>query len=266
MPEIVWTVEGAPAGAGSSSGALTSTNPQPTFRDMLRLKSPMWLQRGLGEKILYAIGLHMDGFGEALVQGVKARFPGVGNPEALALIGRERRIRRGREESDQAYVARLQRWLDDHRTRGGPYALLSQLYAHYTPNQFQIDLVYASGRRFRLLTSGEIARDDAWSAVVEQWARWTLFYSWPVTPSPSVVHWGDVGRTWGDGKVWGSSLTVSEVTDLRLIPREWIAAHAIGEIVLLTPDVLLWGYPDSNEWGGPGLTWGSEQPVRLSVE
>ena len=74
-----------------------------------------------------------------------------------------------------------------------------------------------------------------------------------------------MGRTWGDGQVWGSSLTPAEVTDLRLVPREWNAAHCFGEIVLLTDDVQLWGYPQS-EWGEPGAEWGGELPVRLSVE
>jgi|SRR6185295_15910160 len=266
MPEVYWDVGSAPAQASLPGSQANSTAPAPTFRDTLLRSAAVWLKRGLGGKIMYTFGVHMDAFGDALVDGVKARFPGLGPPDALAVTGRERRIRRGRGESDATYAARQRRWLDDHRTRGGPYALLAQLHAHYAPDNFQIDLIYPSGRRFRLALNGDVTRDDAWTLAAEKWAHWTLFYSWPAVPSPAAVYWGDVGRTWGDGKVWGSDLTVSEVVDLRLVPREWIAGHCFGEIVLLTPDVLLWGYPTSNVWGGPGLTWGSAPAVRMAVE
>lgn len=263
MPDVFWTVQPAPSGSGSGSVPTGNTTTPATFRDLVRQKSPGWLQGGLGEKILYTFGVHLDGFADALTGAIKARFPGLYTPESLGMIGRDRRIRRGRVEADANYAVRLQRWLDDHRHRGGPYAMLGQLHAHYAPNNFQIDLVYASGRRFRLTTSGEVMRDDAWQAVAANWATWTLYYAWPKVPSPASVLWGG-GRLYGSGEVWGSTLTVEEVTDLRLIPREWGAAHAIGNLVLLTPDVSLWGYPESKTWGTHN--WGSAQPVRLSVE
>lgn len=269
MPELVWDVEAEPAPASPGFGAATSTAPLLTFRDTLRAKAPVWLQTGLGEKILYAIGVHIDGFADVLTEAVKARFPGL-NSEALPYIGRERRIRRGRAESEATYATRLRRWLDDHATRGGPYAMLAQLFAHYADAPFQIDLVYISGRRFRLGTNGEVTMTSPSDLHTPKWAIWTLFYDWPVTPSPTAdALWGAPGRTWGDGKVWGSSLTVEEVTDLRLIPREWNAAHCLGTectIILLTPDVQLWGFPEENTWGMPGAVWGSATPVRLTVE
>lgn len=264
MPEIVWTVEDAPGGGSTPTGATPVSGDMVTFRDTLRKLSPPWLQRGTAEKILYSIGVHLDGLGDALFAAVKLRFPGYAS-DALPYIGRERRIRRGRTESDAVYASRLQRWLDDHRGRGGPYAMLAQLFAHYAPANFRIDLVYRNGRRFAMDAAGNVTRDDPWVTNVADWAKWTLYYFWPVTPSPAAAYWGDVGRTWGDGKVWGSTLTVDEVVDLRIVPREWNAAHALGEIVLLTSDVKLWGYPLTT-WGAPGLTWGSNPPVKLAVE
>lgn len=222
----------------------------------------MWLQGGLGEKILYTFGVHIDGFVDAAVGAVKSRFPGLYSDESLGVLGRDRRVRRGRDEASAQYAARLTRWLDDHRLRGGPYAMLGQLYAHYAPNSFLIDLVYHSGRRFRLDVTGAVSRDDAWTVTVADWAKWTLFYAWPQLPSPGSLVWGL--RNWGSGQVWGSTLTVDDVVDLRLVPREWNAAHALGEIVLLTPDVSLWGYPTAKVWGSHN--WGSANPVRLAVE
>jgi hypothetical protein len=207
-----------------------------TFRDALRNISPPWLQRGTAQAILYAIGVQVDALGDALRAGVKMRFPGYYSMETLPLIGRERRIRRGRFESETTYASRLIPWLDHHRRRGGPYALLAQLHAYYAPNNFAIELRYASGRVYNMEISGTINRGDTvWTPPGDpaQWARWWLYYDWP-TPVGDDGIWSDPG-TWDDGGVWDSNLDPAEVRDLRLIPREWNAAHAIGRIVLETP-------------------------------
>lgn len=207
------------------------------FRDAVRELSPPWLRGGLGEEILGAIAVQLDELTDRLVAGVQLRFPGLYSPESLPLIGRERRLRRGRLESDEVYIRRLGRWLDDHRRRGGAYALLAQLFAHYAPASFPIVLRYASGRRYTMDAAGVVTRDVAAWAVpggaVPKWARWWLFYTWP-EPISDDGTWGDPG-TWGDGGVWGSDLTPDAVRDLRLVPREWGAAHATGRIVLESP-------------------------------
>lgn len=234
-----------------------------TFRDSLRRICPPWLKGGVAEKLLFAIGMHLDAFGDAVTFGVKLRLGNVYTNESLSLIGRERRIRRGRLESDDVYATRLARWLDDHRHRGGPYAMLAQLNAHYTPSAFEIDLVYFSGRAYEMDVDGNVLwRDVDWTPDenAAKWARWWLFYHWPTPVGPDGV-WGD-GAVWGDGGVWGSDLTVQEVADIRAIPREWNAAHAFGKVVLLADNTELWGYPDGT-WGEPGGVWGS--PAQLDI-
>jgi hypothetical protein len=207
------------------------------FVDAIREVSPPWLRGGLGGHILGAVAEQLDELTDRLLAGIRLRYPGLYGVESLAYIGRERRIRRGRLESDEVYTSRLGRWLDDHRRRGGPYALLAQLHAHYAPAAFPIVLRYASGRRYQMDVDGAIARDvDAWAVpggATPRWARWWLFYAWP-DPISDDGTWGDAG-TWGDGGVWGSDLSPDEVRDLRLVPREWGAAHATGRIVLESP-------------------------------
>lgn len=263
MAEITWDVEAAPEPSPGSSAQTGPVTTVLTFRDSIREKTPSWLRRGVAEKVLYAIGIQFDGLAEALVSSIKMRFPGLYSAESLPLHGRERRIRRGRTESNEVYATRLRRWLDDHRTRGGPYALLAQVHAHFAPGNFPVDLVYYSGRRFQLDVAGDVTYDDidwTFDADSARWPRWWLFYHWP-TLIPDDGVWGDPG-TWGDGGMWGSSLTGQEVTDLRLVPREWNAAHARGWIVLLTEGEL-WGYPEGT-WGDPGV-WGGAGPVVLAV-
>lgn len=191
------------------------TTPTRTFRDRLRRASPPWLQHGWAEKLLYAYGAQVDAFADALVAGVKMRFPNLYSPESLPLIGRERRIARGLLEDDATYASRLTRWLDDHRRRGGPYALLAQLHAYYHPNDFPVQLIYRSGRRYSMDVNGNVTRDDiTWSpdAQPDKWARWWLLMFTDAYPLP---------------------LSAQDTADIALIPTEWNAAHCFGSVILL---------------------------------
>lgn len=223
---------------------MTETYTILTYRDLIRRKSPTWLQRGLAERIMYACGVLVDLGADAVVASVKIRFPGLYSDESLPLIGRERRIRRGRHETNQTYAARLTRWFIDHRRRGGPYALLSQVFAHYAPNNFSIELIYRTGRRYRMSATGEVVRDDtdfaSSGATAEpdneplRWARWWLVFHWPgAIADPGV--WDEPGVAWDDPTtLWDYVITPDEVEDLRLTPREWNAAHALGHVVLVS--------------------------------
>ena len=237
-----------------------------TFRDRLRRALPPWLQRGTAERIVFALGVHIDAFADGLVDGVKQRFPGAYSAESLPLLGRERRIERGRNEADGTYAARLTRWLTDHRRRGGPYALLAQLFGFFAAAPFAIELVYVSGRRHSLDTDGNVTRDDiAWSiGDPAKWAQWWLFYHWPTLVSDDGV-WSDPGD-WDDGGVWDSGLSAEDVADIRLVPTAWNAAHPFGTIFLLhDPDTYLWDYPP-REWDSGWVYTDGAGPARINIK
>lgn len=228
------------------------------FRDAVRSLVPWWAGREIGRmgKVLWAIGVHVDALIEQHVAAIKVGYPGLYSMESLALIGRDRRIRRGPDESDEVYASRLPSWLDAHRVRGGPYALLEQLRAYWS-KAFPIDLVYYTGRRFRMPAGdGAITRDDiAWAPDPDaaRWARWWLFFEWPDVVSNDGI-WTDPG-TWSDGGVWDSDLTPDEIANIRAIPTEWNAKHCYGRVVLLTAGAELWDYPPGI-WDEPGGVWG----------
>jgi hypothetical protein len=220
-----------------------------TFRDSIRKRSPPWLRRGLAERILYSLAVHLDILGDAVAAGVKLRFPGVYSADSLPYLGRERRMSRGRTELDAAYATRLDRWLTDHRMRGGPYALLAQIHAHYAPNNFPVELIYYSGRRFSMDVAGNVTRDDiAWTpdANAAKWARWWLVYH---------------------TDLWAAEApTDDEIEDLRLVPRQWNAAHCQGHIVLFPSDAELWNYPTGHVWNESGV-WNTSGTARfLTIE
>lgn len=212
-----------------------------TFRDRMRQLCPPWLQRGNNERLLYAIALQVDVFGEALLAGVKLRFPNLYSAESLPLIGRERRIARGSLEPDATYAARLTRWLDDHRMRGGPYALLAQLHAFYAPDNFPVDLIYRNGRRYHMAADGTVTRSDASTfspdADAARWARWWLFLYTDAYPTP----------------------TPEQLAALRLVPRAWNAAHCAGSLVVMPTGAELWNFPLGRTWNESG-TWNTTAP------
>lgn len=220
------------------------TTPTHTFRDRLRQISVPWLSRGNAEKFLYAMGVQIDAFADALVASVKLRFPNVYSGESLPLIGRERRIARGSLETDTTYAARLTRWLDDHPRRGGPYAMLAQLHAFYLPLAFTADLIYRSGRTYSLAADGTVTRSDIVfnpDPFPEMWARWWLIITSDTLPP--------------------HPLTDQQVSDAALVPTEWNAAHCFGLVVVLRPgDGELWDYPPTNTWDEGG-TWDTPNTI-----
>jgi hypothetical protein len=120
--------------------------------------------------------------------------------------------------------------------------MLEQLYAFYSPNAFAMAIFYVNGRTYTLdPTTGAITRGQAvdWTPPGDpaQWARWWLVFEWPSEIGDDGT-WADPG-TWDDGGVWDCSLSAAEVRDIRLIPREWNAAHAIGYVTLAAPDHFL---------------------------
>lgn len=208
-----------------------------TFRDRMReLWSPVWLRNGNAEIYLYAIAVQADTTGEALVAAVQSRFPGFYSDESLGLLGSERRIPRGPAEASASYAGRLTRWLDDHRLRGGPYAMLRQLFAYYAPNNFPIELVYRNGTYYAMDTSGNITRTPNTTfepdADPTQWARWWLFYYTDDFLAP----------------------TAEETASLKLVPHAWNAAHCLGTLTVFPTGGELWNYPLGHVWNETG-TW-----------
>lgn len=250
-----------------------TTDPVLTFRDFILKAVPRWLQLGNAAKVLYAIGLHADVIGDAAVKGVRRRF--VGLPEAsdaLGLAGRMRRIRRGRNEPDAAYAVRLQRWLDDHRNRGGPYALIRQVFDYSKSSLPAVPnaLIYESGVTFGIADGGaagavitRLPQAAPFDTDTASWARWFLTYLWPTAIASDGI-WSDAGN-WDDGGVWDSGLDALTVQDLRIVPSEWNAAHAKGFIVLQAASAELWDSP-AGTWADPGVWGGGDDVIKIAVE
>lgn len=276
-----------------------------TFRDMIQRVSPGWLLGApssngsldyIGSRYLYAIGRHVDHLGDAITEGVKKRFPTYVAPtdaqpdgDALALIGRDRTIPQGPNESNTAYAARLARWTDDLKMSGNAFTLLDQIAGFLSPATFISRVVNNWGVWYtrnadasRALTiSPQVAGVPNWNwdnkgpwqtrytaplqgdepgASLFAWSRfWVIIYCNGGVPFGTGSTWGD-GHTWGDGRTWGSTATVQQVTGIRNIigvPNGGFkAAHSKCMNVILAFDPASFSPSGPNGAPLPDGTWG----------
>lgn len=210
------------------------------LRTARRLLGPRWLTTdGDSEQIGYSLDIVKDAQLGRLELGLLARFPeqdpnGTPAPaDALAALGRDRRVVRGLNESARTYAQRLKRWLDDRKRAGNPFALMQKL-AEYTGPGPAFRTVDARGNWFSR------AADGTRTALLNQanwdwdgspftpdgklrWSRfWVVIYPnglW----EPSAHEWGDpTSPGFGDGVgTFGSTATLSEVDTVRSIVADW---------------------------------------------
>jgi hypothetical protein len=253
-----------------------------TFLSTYRSRLPWWLHGPVAE----SLATTMDRYVARVKLGLYARFPTwaassllFSDEAALAAIGRDRKIVRGIGEPAAAYAERLIRAIDDHRTRGNPFAMLRQLRAYLQApcvvrtvdrrgNWFSID---ADGNETTNIDTGNWDWDGR--AASPEWARfWVIIYPvggtvpWARSPqwgSPTLFGDGDFTNT---TYTIGTTATRDEVAAVKSIIRNWKPAGTTCEQVIIAFDEATFtpaGATDPNgEWG----TWGNHtgSPVRLS--
>lgn len=266
-----------------------------TYANSLIKRLPPWWGRLFGAPIVRGLAAPVDEMMTDTSDSIKLRFPKEdSDPAALALIGRERRILRGPHEPASTYATRLPSWLDDHRTRGGPYALARQLWLFWRAAlNVPFEIIYWTGRRFSVATDGTVTRDDiAWRD--PNGTGYTIAHTPSVSmdPNPPLAAWAEIWivfhldgltATWvdedGDTIVTdggeeiifdvlsGGALTPDEAEDFASVPREWNAAHVKRiHIVLLYGGNRLWGYPRPvKKWGSDWGVWQTDNPGRVEI-
>lgn len=222
----------------------------PTFRTIRQYLAPRWLTEGAGGLVGYALDLVKDAYVERVRLGHMARFPENGPngetapADALAAHGRDRRLVRGRTETDAQYAQRLTKWLDDRRTVGSPFALCQKIAEYVGGAGATVKTVDNSGNWFVRAANGTKttylqAGNWNWDGNAAQWARfWIIVH-------PNGV-WTDT-RTWGDGTTWGSSYqtdtigttaTYDDVEAMRNIANDWkpLGTTCANIIIALDPN------------------------------
>jgi hypothetical protein len=213
-----------------------------TFRTIRARLAPRWLTDGQGGLVGYALDLVKDAFVERARLGHLARFPqqdALGTPgpsDALAALGRDRRVVRGIYETDAEYAVRLKAWLIERRTAGNPYTLMRQLAAYVgTTGGISFRTVDVSGNWYSrdaagVETASLAAGNWNWDGNAAAWSRfWVVVYAG--------TEWAAEG-TWGSG-VWGdtsgtlgSTMTQEQSATLRAIVDDWKPAGTKGDLIL----------------------------------
>lgn len=237
---------------------------------------PSWLTNGEGELLAYSLGLVMDCWMERLRLGIKARFPEYAPDDALNALGRDRKIIRGINEPRAAYAARLLRWLDDHKVRGTPFALMEQIRA-YCQADVMVRTVDRRGNWFTIDRDGvrayslNAANWDWDGGSLANWARfWLIIY--PTAeglPWTRVENWGT--WPWGNAtKSIGLSADLDQIASVRQILKDWKPAGTVCEWVIVAYDDASFSPAGSTAPGGNWGTWGIDnagtyEPVRLDT-
>ena len=247
---------------------------------------PPWLQRAIGEAYLGGIGQVIDCHIDRIVDAVRQRFPNGSRTDALAAIGRERRVLRGPGEDSVTYARRLRKWWDLHRTRGNSRTLLEQLFDYFAASlSVSMEVVDGNGKRHLVSPAGSITEDAIlWDADgTGKWARaWVMINLLDTNlPVPILDENGEpVLDGAGDPTfilVDIFALTATEEALVCAVPRSWSAAHIEKTtVVLLHPGAELWGYRTTTDPGSgqsiatwadddpsPGQVWQPTDPVQI---
>lgn len=150
------------------------------FRAVWRWVTPYWLQNGDGGKVGEALMTLVDANVQRLRDGMIQRYPSYAGEEALALLGRDRGILRGRDETAEHYAARLiaWRWPRGHRVRGNAFALLEQ-WAEYWGSLGAVAVFTAKGKRCHRDTDGTQTKTAvSWTWDTEPASQWSRFWGW----------------------------------------------------------------------------------------
>jgi hypothetical protein len=252
-----------------------------SFRTSRSLLGPSWLTSE-GESGL--VGQSLDEVKDQYIQrmrdGLNARLPQnnragtvTAGSDALAQMGRDRRVLLGFNESNASYAKRLLRWLDDRQRAGNPFMLLQKL-AEYTGAGPSFRTVDNSGNWYSRAADGTetVLINQAnwdWDGGTTLWSRfWPIIYPnglWTAEPnawgSASLPRWGD--RT----KTLGLTMPHQVVTDLRLLVRDWGTGGTICPFIIVAFGSTF--DPSSPEPDGNWGTWsryvsGTRVPTRLA--
>jgi hypothetical protein len=184
---------------------------------------------GEGELVAYSLTVMMDAYQERARLAWLARFPTHAPPDALPLLGRDRKVVRGFSEPEATYRSRLVSAPTRHRTRGNAFALMAELRA-YCGVDMMIRTVDNRGTWYTRAADGTqstvlAAGNFDWDGEPTKWSRFFVVLYPPTTLWTEGPVWGDAdlwGGAWGtSGYTWGSTATPEQVRSIRGIIRDW---------------------------------------------
>jgi hypothetical protein len=172
---------------------------------------PKFLTEGESELVAFSLGVIKDAFLERCRQSLMQRFPSYAGDAALALIGAERGIPRGRTEAKAHYVTRLKAWRypRGHRTRGSAFALLEQV-SEYWGGLLAITHDDKGNEHGRAADGTESFAYTSWNwdggSIAHSGSKWSRFWLeiHPQPYVPTIKAWPSWHQAFG-GTTWGAA-------------------------------------------------------------
>ncbi len=225
-----------------------------TIRDGIEAICPPFLADGVAKKLLWSIGLALDGTREVLRHGVLARFPGVGTPDALPSIAKDRLFERGIDETNATFGERLGGAFDEHQTRGTAQALLRALRAHFLATNVplirvvsdrgtwhEIDMSTGVITRTKTSPSNWVWDTFAYPDVTPRWWRGWVIIDMSAGPWIPSLSYGEPGYEYNDdARVdYLSIATLHDVATLRRLVKTWKPQNVHVVNIITTFDAAL---------------------------
>lgn len=179
------------------------------------LRTPYTHWRDLSKAVLKVIGATFDDIDAAVAASMPGQvvntddaFP---NADALPIVGRGRRLQRGKYESDADYALRLRYWLEAWKAAGTNHGLLLALRAVLSPNPPTIRIVRGgylvsegywwtiddNGIRYQERTSSDEHNGIFWpsdgsapvsdTTAAHSWNWDSSYWTGPTNPDPSRI-------------------------------------------------------------------------------
>jgi len=191
---------------------------------------------------------------------LEARFPSFAPNDALAKLGRDRLIMRGRNEPRAGYAARLIRYLDDLRIAGSPFALIEQVFHYLQTPGATIRTVDDFGNWFERAANGDTSAltNGDWN-----WDGATMRRFWLIIINgPWTYHWDP-----SQGAASSTTIaTADEIASIMSLVKTWSPAGTQCNWIIIaqgSPEVIFVpGSPFNPDgtWGD----WAQGSPMRPS--
>jgi hypothetical protein len=237
------------------------------FRDSFREYTPSWLQNrpalNVAYRFLWSMIVPLDLMMQAIFEGLKAAWPGVGTPTAFPYIGRSRGILRGEAESDTSYATRLIAWLDTWKDAGSDAVLAGQIQS-YLGNTPMVRIVDRAGHWTTIASDGTVTTNDAawdWDSHSNPeragyWSElWIIVYptEWAITGTTLASLVG----LWGTGTGLGTGHAVprAAVDAILSLVATWKGAHTYVRAIIWSYDGTL--FDPTNPGSLPDGYWGN---------
>lgn len=239
---------------------------RPQIRSLLLSIAPPWLLDDNGRRMLYTIGVGLDGVLDWAKRGVLSRFATTAPTEALPFIGRDRRIVRGFDEPEADFRTRLKGWLRAWHRAGHAFGICEAVAGYLAPHAVRVRVVTNSGVWYTRESDGtesyliQDPTDWDWDGDPDSWSRfWVIIY--PADAWVEETDWGTSGETWGDdGETWGTTATPEHVRTIQGLVATWKPKHATCVSIIVAFDDASFDPESASETSSTWKHWGTGDP------